>query len=143
MTPGRLQQQARDHRVQALEANLALRYGPLLTTQEVAEVLRYRSPQAVLKARMRGNLPVPMTRLPSRRGWFMSSHALAKYLAGVELLPAAARDDNQDSRAIAQAAAMDAPAHERHCTARSASAEAALKETHTNQESGIPLGART
>ena len=80
-----------------------LRYGPLLTTQEVAEVLRYRSPQAVLKARMRGSLPVPMTRLPSRRGWFMSSHGLAKYLAGVELLPGTAHSDSQGLSVTAQA----------------------------------------
>lgn len=110
MAPGRLQQQARDHRIQALEANLVLRDGPLLTTQEVAEVLRYQSPQAVLKARTRGNLPVPMTRLPSRRGWFMSSHGLAKFLASVELLPGTAHSGSQGLSVIAQAGHAGPPA---------------------------------
>lgn len=129
MAVGRLQQQVHGERVQALEANLVKRYGPLLTTQEVAEVLRFRSPQAVLKARTRGNLPVPMTRLPSRRGWFMSSHGLAKYLADVELFSDTPQGDGQDLSATARAALR-------------ASADAA-KEAHTNQESLSQPGART
>lgn len=98
MAPGRLQQQVLGDRVQALENNLLQRYGSLLTSVEVAEVLRYPSAQAVLKARMRGSLPVPMMRLPSRRSWFMSSHGLAKYLASVELLPGTARRQSRLER---------------------------------------------
>lgn len=84
MTPRRLAQTNGD-RVQRVEDRLVLRYGPLLTIADVTEVLRYPSVQAVQKARLRGSLPIKMFRMPPRRGWFVSSHTLAVFLAAVEL----------------------------------------------------------
>jgi len=47
------------------------KYGQLLTLEEVAEVLRYSSVDAVRQASSRGTLPVTLKRFPGRRATFV------------------------------------------------------------------------
>ena len=42
-------------------------YGPVLTVDELARVLKYPSAGAVRQAHAAGNLPVPLGRFPGRR----------------------------------------------------------------------------
>lgn len=66
------------------EALLVAKYGALLTLTDVATLLRYPTPQAAQKARMRGTLPIQMKQIPSRRGWFATTHAMAEFLARLD-----------------------------------------------------------
>lgn len=59
-------------------------YGELLNATDVAQILRYPSAAAVLKARERGTLPVQMTKLPGRKGWYTTARSLAAFLDQVE-----------------------------------------------------------
>ncbi len=63
---------------------LRARYGELLTPEDLAEVLHYPSGEAVLKARSRGVLPVPLGRFPHRRGWYATPRAVARCLDDFE-----------------------------------------------------------
>jgi hypothetical protein len=62
------------------ELQLTAQFGGLLSTSDIAQVLRYRTPQAVRKARIRGALAIPMRRLPGRRGLYATARAVAVYL---------------------------------------------------------------
>lgn len=62
------------------EFQLTAQFGALLSTSDIAQVLRYRTPQAVRKARLRGALTIPMQRLPGRRGLYATAKAVAAYL---------------------------------------------------------------
>ena len=62
------------------ELQLKAEFGELLNTADVARVLRYRTTQAVRKARIRGALRIPMQRIPGRRGWYATARAVADYL---------------------------------------------------------------
>lgn len=62
------------------ENHLRQKYGELLSLADVAEALRFRSVQAVQKARQRGTLGLPAQELPGRRGWFVTARAVAVYL---------------------------------------------------------------
>lgn len=62
------------------EEDLRQRYGEILTTEEIAEILRYPSSAAVIKAHSRGALPVPLAKLPGRRGWFGNARCVAACL---------------------------------------------------------------
>lgn len=64
--------------------SLTQRYGQLLTLEEVAQVLRYPSVQAVRAAHSRGQLPIPLFRMGPRRRLFASAGALADYLLRLE-----------------------------------------------------------
>jgi hypothetical protein len=61
------------------EAMLRKRYGTLLTVKDVAAELDYPTPDAVRKAHARGRLPIPLKRVPPRRGWFAEPHEVALY----------------------------------------------------------------
>ncbi|KGU51343.1 hypothetical protein NY99_20740 [Xanthomonas phaseoli pv. phaseoli] len=62
------------------ELQLTAQFGGLLSTSDIAQVLRYRTPQAVRKARTRGALTIPMQQLPGRRGLYATARAVAVYL---------------------------------------------------------------
>ncbi|AOL19972.1 hypothetical protein ABQ013_15000 [Xanthomonas citri pv. malvacearum] len=62
------------------ELQLTAQFGGLLSTSDIAQLLRYRTPQAVRKARIRGALTIPMQQLPNRRGLYATARAVAVYL---------------------------------------------------------------
>lgn len=62
------------------ERDIRDQFGELLSTADLAKLLRYGSPQAVRQARARGVFPVPMQQIPGRRGWFATARAVAVYL---------------------------------------------------------------
>lgn len=66
------------------EGILRERYGELLTLAELANLFRYPSSQALLKARARGQLAVPLIKFPNRRGWFATARAVADYLDRID-----------------------------------------------------------
>ena len=66
------------------EHQLREQFGDLLSTSDIAAVLRYRTTQAVRKARIRGALPIPMQLIPGRRGWFATARAVASYLDSLD-----------------------------------------------------------
>lgn len=62
------------------EHHLRQKYGELLSLADVAEVLHFPSVQAVQKARQRGTLGLPAQQPSGRRGWFVTTRAVAAYL---------------------------------------------------------------
>lgn len=66
------------------ELQLTAQFGALLSTSDIAQVLRYRSTQAVRKARIRGALTIPMRQLPGRRGLYATARAVAAYLEDLD-----------------------------------------------------------
>lgn len=72
------------------EAELKARYGELITAGDLAEIFRYPSREAVLKAHARGALPVSMARFPRRRGWFATPRSVARCLTALEIASQAA-----------------------------------------------------
>ena len=65
-------------------AALRERFGDLLTLAELAVVLRYPSVGAIRKARLRGQLPVPLVQMPPRRGWFATADEVAELLCTLQ-----------------------------------------------------------
>lgn len=49
---------------------------PIMTAEETSRWLGFQSVNALLRARKRGSLPVPMFQLPGRRGWFAATRAV-------------------------------------------------------------------
>ena len=60
------------------------KYGHLLTLEEVAEVLRYSSVDAVRQASSRGTLPVSLKRFPGRRATFVFAEDVIECLESME-----------------------------------------------------------
>ena len=73
-----------EQRCSERERELIARYGDVLTLTDLADVLRYPSLQAVQKARIRGTLPVPMSRMAQRRQWFVTARMVAEVLTRLE-----------------------------------------------------------
>ena len=65
---------------QHIESSLFQQYGGLLDSATAAKVLGYPSAEALIKARSRGALALPMMRIPHRRGWWTTPHDVACYL---------------------------------------------------------------
>ena len=70
--------------VAAREEYFRRKYGELLTLNEIAEVLRYPSTQALRKAYERGTLPLELRRFPNRRGYFATARAVAMVVDSLE-----------------------------------------------------------
>jgi hypothetical protein len=68
---------------QSLENQILNAYGALLDSADLARLLGYPSTDAVRTARKRGKLPVPMFKLPNRKGWFANSNEVARWLKTV------------------------------------------------------------
>jgi hypothetical protein len=66
------------------ESALVGRYGELLRPSELAFELKYPSAGALLKSHERGRLPIPLIRVPGRRGLFASTRALARLINDCE-----------------------------------------------------------
>lgn len=69
--------------IEQREAALRERYGDWLTLADLAPLLRYPSVGAIRQARLRGQLPVPVFRIPYRRGWFATPRTVAQFLEGL------------------------------------------------------------
>lgn len=75
------------------ERQLTTEFGELLSTADLARVLRYRTVAAVRKARVRGALQIPMQRFPGRRGWYATARSVAAYLDGLDSLTRSAHQE--------------------------------------------------
>lgn len=53
---------------------------PILSAAETARVMGFPSAEALTKARQTGRLPIPMFKLPGRRGWFAARHVVKAWL---------------------------------------------------------------
>jgi hypothetical protein len=67
-------------RIDERAADLHARYGDWLTLADLAPLLKYRSLAAIRKARLRGQLPVPVFQIAHRRGWFATPRDVAVFL---------------------------------------------------------------
>jgi hypothetical protein len=97
-------------RVEEIEISLRERYGDLLGLDDLAGLLRYPSVGAVRAARLRGRLPVEVTKLPHRRGWYTTPRALAGVLARLEVSTcpmSACADGHPDAQAPSSVNAED------------------------------------
>lgn len=64
--------------------SLVTTYGQLLTPNDIAEIFRYASEEAVIKAHLRGALPVPLGKFRGRRSWFVPAAIVAEKLDELE-----------------------------------------------------------
>lgn len=76
-------EQAASHHLESIKA----RYGELLTTEEVAEVFKYRSAAAVRKAYARRALPVRLYKFAGRPAYYAKAEEVASCLDKMELVP--------------------------------------------------------
>lgn len=65
----------------ALENDLITRYGPVLSSSALVQVLGYASADALRQSLVRKTVPVPVFRIPNRRGHFALTHDVAQWLA--------------------------------------------------------------
>jgi hypothetical protein len=63
--------------IDLIEQRLLEKYGEVLTTSEIADALRYKSADAVVKAHNRGKFPIKLVEFQHRRGYFASARAVA------------------------------------------------------------------
>ncbi len=82
---------------QHIESSLFQQYGGLLDSATAAKVLGYPSAEALIKARSRGALALPMMRIPHRRGWWTTPHDVAHYLDSLRS-PSAASEPTAPGR---------------------------------------------
>jgi hypothetical protein len=59
-------------------------HGPLLSVEALAQVLRYPSKGALERSLQRGHLPLPLVRVPHRRGSFALATEVARFLMSLE-----------------------------------------------------------
>jgi len=59
---------------------LVQEHGPLLDAAATAKAMGFRTSDALRQARRDGRLAIPMFKIPGRRGWFSSTHAVAEWL---------------------------------------------------------------
>lgn len=64
----------------AIAADLTSRYGPLIGGTDLWRLLGYASGEAFRQAAKRGCLPVPIIRIPHRRGRFALAIDIARWL---------------------------------------------------------------
>ena len=62
------------------EASIRRRFGEILDLKELAALLRYPSVTAARQAHARGQFPIPLIKLPNRRGLFATCSGVARYL---------------------------------------------------------------
>lgn len=62
------------------EAELFIPRTPILSAGEAARLMGFPTSEALTKARQTGRLPIPMFRIPGRRGWFTATHVVKAWL---------------------------------------------------------------
>ena len=67
--------------VEQLEDDLIQRFGTLLSSSALAKALGYSSVDALRQAIARETVPVPVFKLPNRRGYFAFGKDVAYWLA--------------------------------------------------------------
>jgi len=70
----------KDEALEKVEQRIIDKYGEILTTKEIAEVLRFPTADAVTKAHQQGRLPISLTQFSGRRGFYTSAACIAKAL---------------------------------------------------------------
>ncbi len=60
------------------------KYGPLLSLEEIRDVLKYKTEEAVKKAYYKGTLPIKLVKIEGRAGLFCSAQAMADYIDKVD-----------------------------------------------------------
>lgn len=75
-----LDDELKDPSSSARQEQMLRLHGEICDVNEAARILKYPSAQALQKAMKRAKAPVPLVRLPNRRGLFASTRALARYL---------------------------------------------------------------
>jgi hypothetical protein len=60
------------------------KYGPLLSLEEIRDVLKYKTEEAVKKAYYKGTLPIKLVKIEGRAGLFCSAKAMADYIDQVD-----------------------------------------------------------
>ena len=55
-------------------------YGEILTVKDIAEILKYPSANAVLKALSRKSLKLNVFKFQGKRGWHVTAHEIANYI---------------------------------------------------------------
>ncbi len=60
------------------------KYGPLLSLEEIRDVLKYKTEEAVKKAYYKGTLPSKLVKIEGRAGLFCSAQAMADYIDKVD-----------------------------------------------------------
>lgn len=71
--------------VDELTTVLRQEYGQLLSTEDLAQVLNYRTVQAVRRAILRGRFPIPVQKIDGRRGHFARVEDVSTYLQGLKI----------------------------------------------------------
>jgi hypothetical protein len=69
-----------DALARALNDDLVRQFGPMLESAELISVFRYPSADAYRQAVTRGTVPVPLFRIPHRRGSFALARDVATWL---------------------------------------------------------------
>lgn len=67
------------------------RYGEIMKAKEVAELFRYKSDRAFVRAAERGSLPVRVFQVPGRRGRFVETRSVAAWMTRVLQRPSPRR----------------------------------------------------
>lgn len=62
------------------EAWYVREYGPVLTLAQAASLLGYQSADALRQARLAERAPIPMFKIPGRRGWHAATAAAARWI---------------------------------------------------------------
>ena len=60
------------------------KYGPLLSLEEIRDVLKYKTEEAVKKAYYKGTLPIKLVKIEGRAGLFCTAQAMADYIDQVD-----------------------------------------------------------
>ena len=66
--------------VVSVGSRLYQRYGELMRLDELSEVLRYPTPDALRKAIARGHVAFPTIKIENRRGIFIKTATVVEYL---------------------------------------------------------------
>jgi hypothetical protein len=71
----------------SIEKHLMDKFGPLLDTKDLVEVLNFQTADALIRSHQRGHLNLKLTELPHRRGLFALAQEVSKYLVMNTLTP--------------------------------------------------------